>query len=227
MIATTPQLDLPIQVDKNKNFILPLNSHVALQYSGDFFIQAVDYIRPIIWNIMRVRKDCTFHIATKRPQNINNRLPIDWGTGWENVYINCTAQNQKRADERLPIYLNLPLKHYTILTQPLLEQINIEKFLQQYKIDQVIVEGQHHLPPYKYQEVRPCKYNWVKNLYNQCERTNTNFYFTLTGTKWIDENGIEISVSPYDNYMEELANKYNFNTNTGFYGSTKYKLVQL
>ncbi len=227
MIRVTNQLDMPIQVNKDKNFILPKNSHVALQYSGDFFIQEMESIRSIIWNIIRIRKDCTFHIATKRPQNIKDMLPIDWEDGWENIYINCTAQNQKRADERLPIYLNLPLKHYTILTQPLLQQINIEKFLQQYNIDQVVVEGQHHHYPYKYQEVRPCKYSWVKNLYQQCKRTNTKFYFTLTGTKWINQNQEEICVSPYENYMQILANKYNFNTNIGFYGSTKYELLQV
>lgn len=226
-IGLTAKLDMPIQINENKEFILPKNSHVALEFSGDFFIQIMDSIRPMIWNIMRIRNDCIFHIGTKRPQNIKERLPIDWGDGWDNVDIACTTQNQIRADERLPIYLNLPLKHYTILAQPLIQKIDIEKFLQNYKVDQVVAEGQHHHYPYTYQEVRPCKYDWVKSLYQQCKKTNTNFSLTLTGTKWINQNQEEIYVDPHGNHMEELAKSYNFNINAGFYNPENYRLVQI
>lgn len=37
-------------------------------------------------------------------------LPPDWGEGYENVIIGCTVENQDRADARLPLLLELPIR---------------------------------------------------------------------------------------------------------------------
>ena len=79
------------------------------------------------------------------------RLPSDWGDGWENIMINVTAENQKRADERIPILLDLPFKHKGIMCAPLLSEIHIEQYLSD-KIEQIIVGGEN------YNGSRPCHY---------------------------------------------------------------------
>jgi protein gp37 len=39
-------------------------------------------------------------LLTKRPQNIANMLPPDWGDGYANVWLGTTAEDQKRFDQR-------------------------------------------------------------------------------------------------------------------------------
>ena len=69
----------------------------------------------------------------------------------ENIIINVTAENQKRADERIPILLDLPFKHKGIMCAPLLSEIHIEQYLSD-KIEQIIVGGEN------YSGSRPCHY---------------------------------------------------------------------
>ena len=67
---------------------------------------------------MRIRSDEKFFLLTKRPERILSCLPSDWKDGWDNIMINVTAENQKRADERIPILLDLPFKHKGIMCAP-------------------------------------------------------------------------------------------------------------
>lgn len=64
------------------------------------------------------------YIVTKRPERILQCLPEDWGDGYENVTICCTLENQRRTDERLPIFRDLPIRHKAIICEPLLEAIH-------------------------------------------------------------------------------------------------------
>lgn len=38
-------------------------------------------------------------------------LLLDWGDGWNNVFLNVMCENQKRTDERMPLLLQLPFPH--------------------------------------------------------------------------------------------------------------------
>ena len=57
---------------------------------------------------MRQRSDVVFFLLTKRPQRVRECLPPDWGSGWNNIFFNVTCENQRRADERIPILFDLP-----------------------------------------------------------------------------------------------------------------------
>lgn len=63
------------------------------------------------WDVIWKRSDVIFLLLTKRPERIRQTLPLDWGDGWENVFLNVTCENQNRADERIPLLLDLPFKH--------------------------------------------------------------------------------------------------------------------
>ena len=44
-------------------------------------------------------------MITKRPERIQAALPADWGsTGYDNVQISCTCENQYWTDRRLPAW---------------------------------------------------------------------------------------------------------------------------
>ena len=81
------------------------------------------------------------YLLTKRPERVAKHLPNDWGDGWENVFFNVTCENQKRADERLPILMDLPFKHKGIMCAPFIGPLSIEKYLNGGQIEQVICGG--------------------------------------------------------------------------------------
>ena len=113
---------------------------------------------------------------------MNECLPSDWGNGWDNVFFNVTCENQKRADERIPIMLSLPFKHKGIMCAPFIGKVSIEKYLSSGQIEQVICGGEN------YDGARPCDYEWVRSLSDECRRHNVTFCFIETGTVFI-KNG--------------------------------------
>lgn len=181
------------QVKKNKIFYLPIEKNKKGEYkvksgeliytcfTSDFFLEEADEWRKEAWDIIRERKDCNFLFITKRIERFNVNLPEDWGNGWDNVIICCTTENQKRADERLPIYKSLPIKHKIIICEPLLEKIELSKYLDS-TIEQLVVGGESG------NEARICDYNWVMDLRRQCIDKKVNFYFKQTGAKFIKDN---------------------------------------
>lgn len=86
----------------------PTGEPVYTCLSSDFFLPDADNWRPDIWAMIRFRSDLHFFIITKRLLRVAACLPPDWGTGYPNVTICCTTENQQAADERLPVLLQLP-----------------------------------------------------------------------------------------------------------------------
>ena len=79
--------------------------------------------------LVRTRKYISTYVG------ISQSLPADRGEGWNHVHINCTCENQYWTDRRLPIFLELPIRHKSITHEPMLEAINIRKYLEQYAND--------------------------------------------------------------------------------------------
>ena len=106
-------------------------------------------------------------------------IPNDWNNGYDNVVVCCTIENQKNADYKLSIFKDLPIKHKCITAQPLLENVNIEKYLDD--IELVVVGGESDI------NARPFNYDWALNIRNQCIRKNVNFEFRQYGTYTIKD----------------------------------------
>ena len=149
--------------------------------TSDFFLDEADMWRDEAWRIIRARPDVKFFLLTKRPQRVRDCLPYDWGSGWDNVFFNVTAENQRRADERIPIMLELPFKHKGIMTAPMLGAVDIDKYLATGQIEQVLCGGEN------YDGSRPCRYEWVKALSDQCRKYDVTFNFIETGTVFIKD----------------------------------------
>lgn len=216
--------DLPLQRNKKGQYYIPQHSNIALEFNGDFFIEDMDFFRPYLWNIIKARSDCLFITSTKRPERIKKCLPKDWNQGWKNIIIGCTAETQELVEERLPIYLSIPMKKYQVLTQPFIQAINLTKYLP--KIDAVIAEGEYINKEQLYPLVRPCDYKWVKDLQEQCIKFNVDFIFTLSGTLWINENGVLELISPQGWDMKDRIQEYNFNTGNLFgFNTNNYQFI--
>jgi len=77
---------------------------------------------------------------TKRIDRFLVSLPSDWDTGYDNVNIGCTVENQIVADDRLPLFLSYPIKRRFIACAPLLEAIDLTSYL--HGVDHVTVGGE-------------------------------------------------------------------------------------
>lgn len=201
-VHKTSDFDLPIKKDRYHNFKVQDGSHLSVCLTSDFFIEEADVWRSDVWDFIKARGNVKFSLFTKRVYRIAQCLPSDWGDSYENVEIVLTVENQKRADERLPIFLALPLKHRVLTVSPMLEKIDLSKYLKTGLIEEVYCSGEN------YKNSRVCDYDWVKNLSEQCKSANVKFIFFATGSKFRKDG--KIYYIPYKKGKEQ-AIKANLN----------------
>ena len=171
---------MPIQKDKNKKYKIPSGSMIATCFTSDFFLEEADLWRKEAWDMIRERKDCQFSFLTKRIERFHQMLPEDWKDGWDHVAIGCSCENQKRADERIPILLKLPIKTKQIVCAPLIERISLEGYLSN-QIDLVVVAGESG------NEARICDFAWVKEIQAECVKHNVPFFYRQTGSRLLKD----------------------------------------
>lgn len=131
--------------------------------------------------MIRLRSDLRFMMITKRIDRLQVSLPDDWGDGYDNVTICCTVENQDRADYRLPIYKEAPIKHKIIICEPILERIDLSSYDISSWVEQVVVGGESGY------NARPCNFDWVLELHNLCVEQSVFFWFKQTGAKFIKD----------------------------------------
>ena len=170
---------LPIAKNNAGNYKIPDDSIVWLCFSSDFLIEGADSWRGAVWEMIRIRSRCTFIFFTKRIHRLDMCLPSDWGMGYKNVIIGCSVETQKCAEERLGIFLNLPIERRYIIAAPLLQELHLEKYLHKDKIELVSVGGESGY------RARFCHYDWVLGLRMQCFEAEINFNFHQTGANFI------------------------------------------
>lgn len=181
VIIKTDTFTMPIETMKRSGeYKIKSNQIVYLCFRSDFFIEEADPWRSDCWDIIKKRPDLHFIFITKRIDRFYTCIPNDWGDGYSNLTIGCTIENQKNADYRLSLFSQMPIQHKNIICQPLLEDLNIEKYLNQ--IELVVVGGESD------SNARPLNYDWVQNIRKQCITHNVSFQFRQCGTHFIKDN---------------------------------------
>ncbi len=178
-IILTDKFTAPIEKNKKGEYKIKPGQVVYLCFSSDFLIPDADAWRTECWQMIKERSDLHFVFLTKRIERFTTCTPDNWGDGYENVTVGCTIENQEMADFRLAIFEKLPIKHKNVICQPLIEQVNIEKYLND--VELVVVGGESDY------NARPLNYNWVLSLRSQCIKTNTHFEFRQCGTYFIKD----------------------------------------
>jgi protein gp37 len=124
------KLKLPLQWKKKPRRIF-VNSMSDLFHPdvSDDFIYAT-------WLTMAITPQHTYLILTKRPERMRAILQswIDYratfregatGESLPNVWLGVTAENQKAADERIPVLLKTPAAHRFVSIEPMLGPIDL------------------------------------------------------------------------------------------------------
>lgn len=177
-IVKTASFSEPLRKKRDGSFSLGCAGRVYACMTSDFFLPQADEWREEAWRMIRERRDLNFVIITKRIERFEIALPADWGRGYENVTVCVTAENQRRADQRLPVFLELPILRREIIHEPMLEAIRIAPFLKKGAIARVICGGESG------PGARLCDFDWILDTRAQCERAGVDFYFKQTGANF-------------------------------------------
>ncbi|MGD1001060.1 MAG: phage Gp37/Gp68 family protein [Candidatus Brocadiia bacterium] len=140
-------------------------------------------IRDVIGTI-KAAPQHTFQILTKRPRRLEEWV---WPS---NVWLGVTAENQQRADERIPILLTH--QHASVLfvsIEPMLGPITLKRYIgdPMPRPWPVLVHADGGTPPRGLDWVicgaetgpgaRPMHNVWADDLYRQCKKASVPFFF--------------------------------------------------
>ena len=162
---------------------------------GDIFHKDVDWNHLFaVWQMMGMIKRHTFIVLTKRPENALSHLTgslgfhlkrQDWcrPNAWPlpNVWLGVTAENQQRADERIPILLQIPAAVRFVSVEPMLGPVKLSLNYHSHgikghqKLDWVICGGESG------PGARPMNPDWVRSLRDQCQGAGVPFFFKQWG----------------------------------------------
>jgi protein gp37 len=128
----------------------------------------------LIWDTHGIGGGLDWLLLTKRPENIARMIP--WGdqrmrtahwqyTGeepWRNVWLGTTAEDQKRADERIPHLLAVPAAVRFVSYEPALDLVIFRKYLSVGGLHWLIVGGESGPGARKF-DIR-----WAQNAIVEC-----------------------------------------------------------
>lgn len=112
-------------------------------------------------------------ILTKRPERMQSYCKYYYekhGRFPKSVWLGVTAEDQQRANERLPILLDTIGYHHFVSVEPMLEPIKLT-FSGKSKLDWTIVGGER-----SWNNARILNPDWARNLRDQCKIKNVPFF---------------------------------------------------
>lgn len=91
---------------------------------------SLDAARTALWKLIEECRGLDFLLLTKRPQNARRMVPASWAKEWpDHVWAGTTAENQKRARERLPELLQIPARIRFVSHEPALEEVDFRPWM--------------------------------------------------------------------------------------------------
>ena len=159
---------------------------------GDLFHKDVPlYFQVDVWRTMADSPQHTFQVLTKRADLMQQRLqPLSGAFGvLPNVWLGITAENQIRANERIPALLKMPAAVRFVSCEPLLDPVNLLSAVN--KLDEFyeanfkpggidwVIAGCESGPGRRW-----AKESWFLLLLDQCEMSGVPFFL-----KQMDRDG--------------------------------------
>lgn len=129
--------------------------------------------RDHLWEMIRRTPALDWLLLTKRPQNMKRYLPEDWGNGYPNVCLMVTVEDQKRAEQRIPILLDTPARYKALSVEPMLGPVELDPWITD--LSWIITGGE------SLSGARPMNPNWVRNIRDLCRSHSVPFIFKQWG----------------------------------------------
>lgn len=203
-------LDQPLRWRRPRRIFVNSMSDLFHENVPDDFIDKV-------FAVMALAPQHTFQVLTKRPDRMleyltkrtdpTGVLPVrfasaefsskagystyPWRFPLPNVWLGVSAEDQKTADERIPLLLQTPAAVRWISAEPMLGPINLEMYFEQWPdhngvrvvqgypgLDWVVVGGESG------SEARPMHPDWASSLRDQCKDADVPFLFKQWG-EWL------------------------------------------
>lgn len=194
-------------------------SRIFVCSMGDLFHEDVkeEWLRRIIFEMMRSPNKHTFLVLTKRPKGMAEFIEwygshAIWGgprpgflNDFPRIWLGVSIEDQKTADERIPILLKIPAAKRFVSVEPMLGPVDISNFIPPTKspesicicdrkknnytadnpyckwphgkkfLDWIICGGETG------PKARPIDLEWAHSLRDQCRRASVPFFFKQVG----------------------------------------------
>jgi len=115
--------------------------------------------------------------------SVNNMCLAEWPR--KNIWLGVSCEDQKHANERIPLLMKVPSAVRFVSAEPLLGPINFQavpvKSGEYEEIHWVIVGGESG------PKARPMHPDWARRIREQCQRTKVPFFFKQWG-QWAPIN---------------------------------------
>lgn len=160
---------------------------------ADAFDNQVDPAwRTELFDLIRNTASLDWLLLTKRPQNIAKMLPADWGSGYPNVWLGATTENQTEYDRRWPLLAAIPAVVRFVSYEPALGPVILPATGT--SPDWVICGGESPQPKCEARIMQP---EWAREMRDRCEVFGIAFFFkqwgNLRSNPLVSEQGMSIS----------------------------------
>lgn len=90
----------------------------------------LDWSRGRLFGLIERTPHLDWLLLTKRPENVRLLTPDQWREGWpENIWLGVSVEDQRRADERIPLLLDTPAAVRFLSCEPLLGPVDLSGWL--------------------------------------------------------------------------------------------------
>lgn len=152
------------------------SSIIGVQLMGDLFHSSITYEQRVeIIEVMEMSNHI-FLILTKRSQEMKDFFcELFDGYGRPNhIWLGVSVEDQKIANERIPILLQIPTTHRWVSVEPMLGPVDIYPTPMHQGsecLDWVVCGGETG------PKARPLSPDWVRSLRDQCQAAGVPFFF--------------------------------------------------
>jgi protein gp37 len=190
---------------------------------GDLFHEDIDFymVDKVFWT-MFLSTQHTFLLLTKRPERMKKYIeriqkrrmgPTNQSTNdhrfWPNrrIWLGVTAENQARADERIPVLLQIPAAKRFASVEPMLGPVDLNHLQPNREVEIDCLNGTHGITrPHVGANnkltwvicggetgpgARPLHPDWVRSLRDQCQAAGVPFFFKSWGD-WCTASQCEV-----------------------------------
>jgi len=146
-----------------------------------------------VWEVMAQCPQHVFQILTKRPTRMRNVVDHLLPCGiLENVWLGVSVEDQKTADERIPLLLQTPAAVRFLSCEPILGPVDLTRFIADFELGRGergnlhwVIAGGESGPG-----ARPMDLDWLRCLRDQCREANAPIFVKQLGTVLAKELGM-------------------------------------